>query len=127
MKIKRIILFFSFFVPLMIFFGCKETINGFWHLKFGTWKVDEFVGKEFSQFVKELEHDEDGMMMQVGASMPWGVGRALNDDEDAFIYQEGGVYPWFVEARNLGLFITRKKEDKDIIVEVYRYVELDSL
>ena len=132
MKLKRMLLAATLVIAtLAIISGLlfRETLAGLWHLRAGTWRSDGFVSADFRRLQEELSTEGVEILRVQKDSLLNATGRKLEEGENAYRYREGAPYSWFRAgtASNLGYIITKQEGDKQVIVEVRRAVQVDSL
>lgn len=110
-------------------FYYRATLKGISSYKFANWKEEEFVGKPWLELEDALLGRKERPERAAADTLELRTGRSLLRNETVFQFEHGNGYPWFGlgTAHNLGYVISPTAAGQEVIVDVIRFLEVDSL
>jgi hypothetical protein len=107
----------------------RATLKGIYSYKFANWEEEDFIGKPWVELEDALLARKERPDRAAGDTLELRTGRNLLGSETAFQFEHGNGYPWFGlgTAHNLGYVIITNRAGQEMIVEVIRFLEVDSL
>jgi hypothetical protein len=107
----------------------RNTVHGIWVYKFAKWEEDAFLGKTLFQLEDRL-HERGRRLHQPDMNaFTLRTNRTLKENERVLQFVHGKGYPWFSlgTAHNLGYVIVSKRGGEEEVMEILRFLEIDSL